>query len=480
MNETQGKNFFSGFHALQNCSTFFVFYGSKLGMKAMSKIFFFFLLVFFSRLPVAQAVPLHLPVISIPGIQNCGTILSVWHADDRTSPITTITGQHLRPLTAQMRDARNPVIPVVHGLNFLRDLEDPIFGSLQQPLSTNYFCYARGNPTRYTDPDGRASVLDGTMAAFAQTQGNELLQCEQDGPSSPACANAKNAAQVRSNGLKATAAVGAIAVAGPTLAIMGAIGGAGAGAITSKYITGDVSTQAVVNGAIGGVLGMGVLSPLAALSASATGAGLVIGGGGIAGLGLAKKYIAEQDGAAEGSELQREANVDIFYGLLTALGGELMMSSRFAMSNALANEAAIGPTIEAEQRLAAGAEINEALDGNSDIVPKGGGDFVSLYRSVGDAELKVIQSTGRVPKSLNGLEVKYFSATPEGAASYARQAVRGFGDAPYTLVETRIARSSLPTNVLHQVDRNVPAVVLPNTHLPMLGPANVWPYIPLP
>jgi hypothetical protein len=106
--------------------------------------------------------------------------------------------------------------------------------------------------------------------------------------------------------------------------------------------------------------------------------------------------------------------------------------------------------------------------------------MVSLYRAVGDAELGVIRSTGRIPESLSGLEVKYFSATPEGAASYARQAVRGFGDAPYTLVETQVPRSALPADVLLQVDRNVPAVVLPNTHLPLLGPANVWPFMPVP
>jgi hypothetical protein len=110
----------------------------------------------------------------------------------------------------------------------------------------------------------------------------------------------------------------------------------------------------------------------------------------------------------------------------------------------------------------------------------GGGEMVSLYRAVGDAELGVIRSTGRIPESLSGLAVKYFSATPEGAASYARQAVRGFGDAPYTLVETQVPRSTLPADVLLQVDRNVPAVVLPNTHLPLLGPANVWSFMPVP
>lgn len=116
----------------------------------------------------------------------------------------------------------------------------------------------------------------------------------------------------------------------------------------------------------------------------------------------------------------------------------------------------------------------------SKLATGGGGEMASLYRAVGDAELGVIRSTGRIPASLSGLEVKYFSATPEGAASYARQAVRGFGDAPYTLVETQVPRSALPADVLLQVDRNVPAVVLPNTHLPLLGPAKVWPFMPVP
>ena len=106
--------------------------------------------------------------------------------------------------------------------------------------------------------------------------------------------------------------------------------------------------------------------------------------------------------------------------------------------------------------------------------------MVSLYRAVGDAELDVIRTTQRVPESLSGLEVKYFSATPEGASSYARQAVRGFGDPPYTLVEAQAPRSALPSDVLRQVDRNVPAVILPNGFLPQLGPANIWPFMPIP
>lgn len=121
-----------------------------------------------------------------------------------------------------------------------------------------------------------------------------------------------------------------------------------------------------------------------------------------------------------------------------------------------------------------------ALARGGSVSTGSGGEMVSLYRAVGDAELGIIRSTGRIPESLSGLEVKYFSATPEGAASYARQAVRGFGDAPYTLVETQIPRSALPADVLLQVDGTVPAVVLPNTHLSMLKPVNVWPFMPVP
>jgi hypothetical protein len=148
----------------------------------------------------------------------------------------------------------------------------------------------------------------------------------------------------------------------------------------------------------------------------------------------------------------------------------------------LAVHVGIGLSVDqaSEKHRGIGFTCDEIASGSPHAAEAGGGGMVSLYRAVGDAELGVIESTGRVPASLSGLESKYFSATAEGAASYARQAVRGFGDAPYTLVETQIPRSSLPADVLMQVDRNVPAVVLPNTHLPLLGPAKVWSFMPVP
>lgn len=122
-----------------------------------------------------------------------------------------------------------------------------------------------------------------------------------------------------------------------------------------------------------------------------------------------------------------------------------------------------------------------AADATSVVATRGGAEMVSLYRVVGDAELQIIESSGgRIAASLSGLEVKYFSATPEGAASYAKQAVSRFGDAPYTLVETQIARSSLHTQVARQVDRNVPAVALPNMFLSTLTPAKIWTLMPIP
>ena len=110
---------------------------------------------------------------------------------------------------------------------------------------------------------------------------------------------------------------------------------------------------------------------------------------------------------------------------------------------------------------------------------EGGGELVSLFRAVGPEEMAIIELTGRIPPSLSGLEVKYFALTAEDAASYARQAVVGFGDAPYWLAETQIARSALAGNVVFQVDRSVSTLVLSNSHLPMLAPARIRPYMPI-
>lgn len=120
-----------------------------------------------------------------------------------------------------------------------------------------------------------------------------------------------------------------------------------------------------------------------------------------------------------------------------------------------------------------------AMEGNvgfwqSSFAAKGG--TTPLWRAVKPEELADIQAQG-IFRNLGSAEGKYFSTTAEGAASYAKQAVKGFGDPPYTLIKTEVPNNLLPHSVL--VDRNVPAVVLPNNVLPNLKP-QVLDYLPVP
>ena len=84
-------------------------------------------------------------------------------------------------------------------------------------------------------------------------------------------------------------------------------------------------------------------------------------------------------------------------------------------------------------------------------------DDVTLYRAVKPEELADIQTTGQLINR-GSAEGKYFSATSEGAASYARQAYYGFGDPPYTLVRTQVPAGSLTSETRAVVDRGVQTV----------------------
>ena len=65
-----------------------------------------------------------------------------------------------------------------------------------------------------------------------------------------------------------------------------------------------------------------------------------------------------------------------------------------------------------------------------------------------------------------------------GASQYARLAVQGFGDAPYTIVQTTMPNGTVPSGLF--VDRGIPTVVVPNTVLPWLGQPVVLPSMPIP
>lgn len=102
-----------------------------------------------------------------------------------------------------------------------------------------------------------------------------------------------------------------------------------------------------------------------------------------------------------------------------------------------------------------------------------------LYRAVQDPELKSIESTGQFTNP-EGIEVKYFSTTPEGATKYAQKAYRRWPDeGPYTLVETEVSSGSIASDMTVTVDRGIPSVVVPTPILPSLAPPKTWTSMPV-
>lgn len=84
-------------------------------------------------------------------------------------------------------------------------------------------------------------------------------------------------------------------------------------------------------------------------------------------------------------------------------------------------------------------------------------------------ELVDIQKTG-ILRNLGSAEGKYFTTSLEAASSYAKQAVKGFGDPPYTLIQTKVRKSIFEGLSPAVVDRGIPAWVLPDERLVGLRP----------
>ena len=121
--------------------------------------------------------------------------------------------------------------------------------------------------------------------------------------------------------------------------------------------------------------------------------------------------------------------------------------------------------------LKGGRAVVNAVDTANDLRKVArGDDFVDLYRAVGPDELADIQKSG-VFRSPAGIEGKYFTTSGEQASTYAREAVRAFGDDPYTIVRTQVPRSALDTpGISATVEKGINAIQLPNRSLPGLSP----------
>ena len=102
-------------------------------------------------------------------------------------------------------------------------------------------------------------------------------------------------------------------------------------------------------------------------------------------------------------------------------------------------------------------------------VAHAGNDGITLFRAVGPAELADIGTLSAL-RNLGSAEGKYFTTSAEAASYYAKQAVQGFGDAPYTLIETRVPISTMKGLSPATVDRGIPAWVIPNEGLKGLLP----------
>ena len=105
-----------------------------------------------------------------------------------------------------------------------------------------------------------------------------------------------------------------------------------------------------------------------------------------------------------------------------------------------------------------------------------------LARAMGPAELAEIEATGGVFRNPLGIERKYFAETPEGAASYARQAYEGdLYQGPYTIVNSSIPRRHITSEMRTTVDRGgIPTIVVHSNDLPLLRPGMPLPYSPMP
>jgi|GEM_PF-2258612 len=96
-------------------------------------------------------------------------------------------------------------------------------------------------------------------------------------------------------------------------------------------------------------------------------------------------------------------------------------------------------------------------------------ETTDLYRAVKPDELKDIQNSNKF-RNPEGIESKYFSSTEEGAEKYGKMAEQSFGDPPYTTVKTTIPTKEIDSNMKVDVDRGIPAIVVPTKKLHLLSP----------
>ncbi|MER6121787.1 ricin-type beta-trefoil lectin domain protein [Streptomyces sp. NPDC001795] len=107
-----------------------------------------------------------------------------------------------------------------------------------------------------------------------------------------------------------------------------------------------------------------------------------------------------------------------------------------------------------------------------------------VYRAVQDKELQQIATTRRY-ENVPGIESKYFSSTPEGAAAYAKAAFAKFPqEGPYTLTRGVIRSDAIPveSRIEHLADGGggIDAFALWEDSMSTIGRVRMMPSMPIP
>jgi hypothetical protein len=88
-----------------------------------------------------------------------------------------------------------------------------------------------------------------------------------------------------------------------------------------------------------------------------------------------------------------------------------------------------------------------------------------------DGSFQQCHEVTTLPEAAGGLEGKYFTTSAQQAARYAREAVKAFGDAPYTMVQAHAPQSLLETpGMSATIEKGIQAYHIPNQALPGLRP----------
>ena len=345
---------------------------------------------------------------------------------------------------------------------------DPV---IQFPLSTqglNPYSYLFNNPLAGTDPTGYVACSE----VSTDTAGSGTCDFTQNGKTTTV-GYAVGGGGVAVGGASNMAAVSGAVSMGVLATSTGTMRSVSNGSEVKQTAMGVQRTDRLADKGASG-LGSGTADEP---SWATRGVGVLRTGAGA--LGIAATGVACESGVLCGvaTSVLGTMSVDAIYtGVMEAWTGlpQDTQTAKLLMSAGISNRAA-GYAEMGIGFLAGGANIwlNSAKVGAGGL--KG---TTSLFRAVGPDELADIYATNAL-RNLGSAEGKYFTTSAVEAAAYAKQAVKAFGDQPYTIIRTDVPNGIFRSLSPAVVDRGIPAWVIPTDRLPGLVP-RVMDHSPLP